>query len=96
MPRVRHIPQRLCVACRQMRQKRDLIRVVRTPAGEVRVDPTGKAAGRGAYVCPTGDCVEMAVRERRFEYALDAALPDEAASALRALAGGRVQAPGKA
>lgn len=96
MPRVRHIPQRLCVGCRQMRPKRELIRIVRTPAGEVRVDPTGKASGRGAYVCPAGDCVEVAVRERRFEHALDASLPDEAASELHVLASGRAQAPGKA
>lgn len=78
-----------------MRPKRELIRVVRTPAGDVRVDPTGKVSGRGAYVCPTGDCVNVALRERRLEHALEASLPDEAAKALDAMVSSWAQVSGR-
>jgi len=54
--RVRRQPQRTCVGCRQPAVKRELLRVVRTPDGDVRVDPTGKAAGRGAYLCRRMSC----------------------------------------
>jgi predicted RNA-binding protein YlxR (DUF448 family) len=86
MAKVRRVPQRQCVACRQMRPKRELVRVVRTPAGEVRVDPTGKVAGRGAYVCPAADCADVALRAGRLEHALETPIPDQAALALRELA----------
>lgn len=58
---VKHIPQRTCVGCRQVLPKRSLIRVVRSPQG-VRVDPTGKAAGRGAYVHNQRSCWETALK----------------------------------
>ncbi len=96
MPRVRHVPQRQCVACRQMRPKRELIRVVRTPAGEVRVDATGKVSGRGAYVCPAGDCAEVAVRERRLQHVLEVAIPEVVASELQTMAARAAGVPGKA
>lgn len=85
MARERRIPQRMCVGCREMRPKREMIRVVRTPAGEVRLDPTGKAAGRGAYVDPRPVCVEVALRERRLAQALETSIPDTVAAELRAL-----------
>ena len=96
MPRVRHVPERQCVACRQMRPKRELIRVVRTPAGEVRVDATGKVSGRGAYVCPAGDCAEVAVRERRLQHVLEVTIPEAVASELQMLAARVAGVPGKA
>jgi predicted RNA-binding protein YlxR (DUF448 family) len=83
MPRVHHVPVRQCVACRQMRPKRELVRVVRTPAGEIRVDTTGKVSGRGAYVCPTTDCVDQAVKQGRLAHALEVAIPVSIADALR-------------
>ncbi len=83
MPRVRHVPQRQCVACRQVRPKRELLRVVRTPTGEVRVDTTGKVAGRGAYVCPSEACAESAVREGRLQRALEVPIPEDVTAALR-------------
>lgn len=85
MPRVRKIPQRLCVGCREMRPKREMIRVVRTPTGEIRLDPSGKAAGRGAYVDPRDACVTQAVRERRLAQALETEIPEDVAEALRAV-----------
>lgn len=52
----RHIPIRTCVGCRQERPKRDMVRVVRTAEGNVVADPSGKRAGRGAYLCPSPEC----------------------------------------
>ncbi len=83
MPRVRHVPLRQCVACRQMRPKRDLVRVVRTPAGEVRVDTTGKVSGRGAYVCPNAECADQAVEHGRLQHALEVTIPAAIADELR-------------
>jgi len=75
MAKVRKIPQRSCVACGRMRPKRELIRVVRTPAAEIKVDLTGKVSGRGAYVCPETPCVERGVRDGRLQHALEVAVP---------------------
>jgi len=69
-----------------MRSKREMVRVVRTPTGDVRVDATGKVSGRGAYVCPSGDCVEAALAERKLEHALEVRLPEQAITALREIA----------
>jgi len=68
--RLRHIPQRTCVACRRTSAKRELVRIVRTPEGSVEVDPTGKRSGRGAYLCPTPDCWRLAVQKGRLDRAL--------------------------
>ena len=68
-----------------MRAKREMVRVVRTPTGEIRVDPTGKSAGRGAYVDPREACVTAAIRDRRLAQALEVEIPPEIAEALRAL-----------
>jgi predicted RNA-binding protein YlxR (DUF448 family) len=75
--KVRKVPQRTCVACREVRPKRDLTRVVRTPAGEVVVDPSGKQSGRGAYVCATPACVRRALQHGAFERALNVTLTEE-------------------
>ncbi|HYM70897.1 MAG TPA: YlxR family protein [bacterium] len=83
MPRVRKVPQRQCVACGRTRGKRDLVRVVRTPTGDVHVDATGRLAGRGAYVCPEADCVERAVRGGRLAGVLEQPLPEGLLDALR-------------
>lgn len=72
------IPMRMCVGCREMFPKKELIRVVCSPAGEVKVDKVGKAPGRGAYVCPKQSCLERAVKsralERAFEHKIDEAV----------------------
>ena len=77
------IPMRMCVGCREMKEKKTLIRVVRSPEGDVSLDPTGKKSGRGAYVCRDPDCLKRAVKQRQLERQLDAALSPEAAEALR-------------
>ncbi|MBF8286771.1 MAG: hypothetical protein HW393_585 [Dehalococcoidia bacterium] len=68
-PRPRHVPRRTCVSCGSTTSKRDLVRLVRTPAS-VEPDPTGKRPGRGAYLCHNPDCWESAVRKSRLEHAL--------------------------
>ena len=82
-PRPRHVPVRQCVACRQMRPKREMVRVVRMPSGEVRVDATGKVSGRGAYVCPRPECADQAVTQGRLQHALDVVMPSAVADDLR-------------
>lgn len=77
-----------------MRAKRELVRVVRTPAGEVRVDVSGKVAGRGAYVCPSEACAALAVREGRLERALEVAVPDDVVAHLQAVVAQRTRVPG--
>lgn len=69
--RKRHIPERMCVGCQSVRPKRELLRVVRTPENEVVIDPTGKRAGRGAYLCPNPECLRKAVKAKRLERALE-------------------------
>jgi len=68
-PRVKHVPQRTCIACRETAGKRGLIRVVRTEQG-ILVDPTGKKAGRGAYIHPTRSCIATVLQSNRLNQAL--------------------------
>jgi uncharacterized protein len=75
----RKIPLRMCVGCREMKPKKELLRAVRSPEGEVSLDPTGKRAGRGAYVCFNAECLKKALKQRQLDRALDAHL-DEAAN----------------
>ena len=71
-------PQRTCVACRSTSGKRELLRVVRTPEGGVVADPTGKRAGRGAYLCNRLECWQTALRKGRLDIALRVTLsPDD-------------------
>lgn len=70
-------PQRTCIACRQMLDKRELCRVVRTPAGEIVLDDTGKLAGRGAYLCRNVACLQKALKSRALERALKQPLSEE-------------------
>ena len=66
----KHIPQRTCVACRKVKAKRELIRLVRISNGSVEVDTSGKKAGRGAYLCQTPECWETGLKSGRLEYTL--------------------------
>jgi predicted RNA-binding protein YlxR (DUF448 family) len=70
----KHVPLRTCVLCQQVRPKRDLVRVVRTPEGPVVVDERGKGPGRGAYLCRNRDCWEKAIARDRLDHALKAKL----------------------
>jgi len=66
----KHIPQRTCIACRQARDKQDLVRLVRTDSGAVVVDLPAKKSGRGAYLCPRKDCWEIGLKGNRLEHVL--------------------------
>ena len=77
------IPMRMCVGCREMKPKKELMRVVRGPDGTVSLDPAGKKPGRGAYVCRSGDCLSRAIRQKQLERQLEAKLGEETAEALR-------------
>lgn len=78
------IPQRQCVGCRTMKNKKDLIRVVKSPEGEISLDFTGKKSGRGAYVCPSADCLARARKSKALERAFETAIPAEVYEALQA------------
>ena len=87
MPKVKKIPQRQCVGCREMKDKKSLLRVVRSPEGDVSLDFTGKKPGRGAYVCPDAACLKKA---RALERAFATAIPPEVYDAMEAELGGAV------
>ncbi len=71
------IPMRQCVGCREMKPKRELIRVIRTSEDEILIDATGKKNGRGAYICPNRECLEKAVKSKGLERSLKIAVPQE-------------------
>ena len=75
--RIKHIPQRTCVACRKARPKRELVRLVRVSDGSVEVDTTGKKAGRGAYLCGVPKCWEVGLKGDRLENVLRTKLTQE-------------------
>lgn len=75
--KVKKIPQRMCVGCQELKNKKELTRIVRTPDGAILVDATGKKSGRGAYICPDEGCLTKAVKEKRLEKALRCPVPVE-------------------
>ena len=71
------IPMRQCLGCREMKPKRELVRVVKSPVGEISLDFRGKAPGRGAYVCRSAQCLKKAIKSRALERAFSTAIPPE-------------------
>ena len=71
------IPQRQCMGCRERRPKKEMIRVVRSPEGNVSLDFGGKMNGRGAYICPSSDCLKKAIRSKSLDRSLEVAIPEE-------------------
>ncbi len=84
MNRLKKIPQRICVGCRKTGGKKDLIRIVRTPDLQVRIDPTGKLSGRGAYLCRDRACLDLALTGKKLQRALHVDLPPEIVENLKA------------
>ena len=76
-------PQRMCVGCREMKSKRELIRVVRSPEGEVSIDFTGKKSGRGAYICPNDICLNKSFKTKALQRALQVNLEGDIVTELR-------------
>lgn len=73
----RKIPLRRCTGCNEQKPKKELVRVVRSPQGEIALDRVGKMPGRGAYLCPSAQCLAKARKAKRLERALDAQIPPE-------------------
>ena len=71
------IPQRQCMGCRERREKRQLIRVVRSPEGQVSLDFSGKKNGRGAYLCPDPLCLKKAIKSKALDRSLEVSIPQE-------------------
>lgn len=78
-------PVRMCVGCREMKDKRSLIRVVKTPTDEIKIDSTGKLSGRGAYICRDTECLQKAVKSKGLEKSLKVAISDEIKEELMAM-----------
>ena len=78
------IPMRQCVGCREMKPKKELIRVVRSPEGTISLDARGKAPGRGAYLCPCQDCLKRAIKAKALERAFSVSISQEVYDALLA------------
>ncbi len=79
----RHEPLRMCVCCRQSRKKEELVRVVKKQTGEIAPDETGKAAGRGVYVCRNVDCMEKVCKKKLLNRALKCNVPQDVYDTLR-------------
>ena len=71
------IPMRQCLGCREMKPKRELIRAVKSPEGEIDLDFKGKKPGRGAYVCPDPQCLKKAIKSKALERAFSSEIPEE-------------------
>ncbi len=78
------IPMRMCVGCREMKPKKELLRAVRSPEGVVALDVTGKKPGRGAYVCYQADCLKRAIKQKQLDRALETHLDEAVTQQLQA------------
>lgn len=72
----RKIPMRKCIGCNESKTKKELVRIVKSPEGDISVDLTGKKSGRGAYICPNPECLKKARRARRLEKTFETAIPE--------------------
>ncbi len=72
----KRVPLRKCTGCGEMKPKKELVRIVKSPEGEISLDSTGKKAGRGAYICPHEACLTAAHKARRLEKAFSCQIPD--------------------
>jgi len=77
MQKTRKTPQRKCIGCREMKDKSQILRIVCSPEGEFSIDETGKANGRGAYICKNADCLGKAHKSKGLERSLKRAVPQE-------------------
>ncbi len=71
------VPARLCVGCREMKQKKDMVRVLKTTEGEICIDETGRKNGRGAYICKSNACLQSALKSKGLEKSLKVSIPAE-------------------
>ena len=81
--KMRKIPQRMCNGCMEMKPKKELIRIVKSPEGEVSIDLTGKKPGRGAYICKNAECLEKAFKTKKLIRSLETQISEEVFDVLR-------------
>ncbi|MGI6037692.1 MAG: RNase P modulator RnpM [Limnochordia bacterium] len=89
MPRPKRIPSRTCVGCRTVKAKKEMWRIVREPTGNISFDETGKRSGRGAYICPSPQCLAEALKSKALSRALQTEIPPEVIENLQAQLEGR-------
>lgn len=77
------VPQRTCMGCQAKKDKRELVRIVRSPEGEISIDLTGKKPGRGAYICPDPECLQKVVKSKRLERSLETRISEELYESLK-------------
>ena len=82
MPTIKKIPMRTCIACREEKPKKEMLRVVKNAAGEIRLDFSGKLPGRGAYVCGNGDCIRKLRKYRLLNKAFSMQVGEEVYDAI--------------
>lgn len=75
--KAKKLPVRMCSGCQQRKPKKELVRVVRSPEGEISLDRTGKKSGRGAYICADPECLKKARKAKRLERSLECGIPDD-------------------
>lgn len=85
---VKKSPERKCMGCNEKKDKKDLIRVVRSPEGEISVDYTGKKSGRGVYICMEKNCFAKVKKSKRLDKSLETEIPEEIYKSLESLIGG--------
>ncbi len=81
--KAKKIPTRMCTGCGQMKAKSELVRIVRSPEGEISLDLTGRKNGRGSYICKSADCFDKAIKKKAFERAFGVRLSEELANSIR-------------
>lgn len=84
MQKIKKIPERQCLGCNEHKPKRELLRVVRDPEGNISLDFTGKKSGRGAYICPATACLKKARKSRRIDTTLGVTIPEEVYDSMEA------------
>lgn len=82
MVSTKKLPQRQCIGCGEMKNKKEMFRILKTPEGEFVLDATGRKNGRGAYLCPSMDCLKKAIRTKGLERSFKMAIPTEVYEAL--------------
>lgn len=83
MATTRKIPRRQCVGCGEMKNKKEMIRVLKTNEDEIVIDASGKKNGRGAYICPSLECLELAIKNKGLERSLKVSIPQDVYSQLK-------------
>ena len=81
--KTKKIPMRMCLGCREMKPKRELVRIVRNNQGQISLDKTGKAPGRGVYICPNPDCLNACIKTKALSRAFEAPVDEQVLDAIK-------------